>query len=114
MRHQTTLDSEIQRSKHTCPYCSKAFQSEKGMRLHITRMHLGKETFLYPDERVDISPKGNHVDVRITMRRSVWNFIKGVANQLNMSPSEYIMRLLILKTDEEEGEEVDKTLTYIT
>jgi len=93
---QLTLDEfeEKPDKPFKCKYCGKSYKTSKGLKAHITRNHLGHDTWIAPDERVEIVKHSGFVDVRLRVRRALWKEIETVASRLNISEGDLIMMLL--------------------
>ena len=111
---QTTLDefeSENPRP-FKCRYCGKAFKTERGLKAHITRNHLAHDTWIAPDEKVEIRKHSRFVDVRLKVRRALWRELEKVAVSLNMSEADLLM-MLISSTGLAEPPSTKKPTSYI-
>ena len=98
---QITIEEALKKKKYKCQFCGREFSTRKGLRLHITRTHLLKDTWQYPDEEVEIRPKGRYVDVRMRIRKTFWEEIQRLAHELGVKPSDYILQAISLYIPEE-------------
>jgi len=95
-----------------CKYCGKSFRTERGLKAHITRNHLARDTWIAPDERVEIRKHSRFVDVRLKIRRALWKELEKMAVSLNMSEADLLMMLISSTGLAEEGQDRKQT-TYI-
>jgi len=74
---QTSLD-EYLRKKFVCERCGRVFESAKALNIHISKMHTGDERppLYYGEGIKDIKSEGRFVDLRIRIKRSLWDDIK--------------------------------------
>jgi len=58
-----------------CPLCGKEFTTRKGLCIHMHRSHSHEDFLTYPNEGISVSHKGSVVELRITMRKTLWEDI---------------------------------------
>jgi len=113
MAQLTLEDFEEENPKpFKCKYCGKSFRTERGLKAHITRNHLAHDTWIAPDERVEIRKHSRFVDVRLRVRRALWKELERMASNLRMNEADLLM-MLISSTSLVEAESDRKRTAYI-
>jgi hypothetical protein len=96
---QTKLDEYTQPKKFVCDRrgCNRVFWSAKALNIHITKTHAADEQPpLYVGEGIrDIKSEGRYVDLRIRIKRTLWDSIKRVALSESIKPDEVIIASLV-------------------
>jgi uncharacterized C2H2 Zn-finger protein len=94
---QTNLDEYTQKEKLVCDRCNRLFKSAKALNIHISKRHTGdKLPPLYVGEGIkDIQSEGRYVDLRIRIKRSLWDSIKRAALSERIKPDEAIIASLV-------------------
>ena len=111
---QLTLD-DFERKEpklFKCKYCGKSFKTERGLKAHITKNHLARDTWVAPDERVEIRKHSRFVDIRLKIRKALWREIEKIASELNMSEGDLLM-MIISSTGLVEGRPDENHTSYI-
>jgi len=105
---------EYLRKKFVCERCGRVFESARALNIHITKIHTRDERPpLYHGEGIkDIKSEGRFVDLRIRIKRSLWNDIKRTAMFERMKPEEVIIASLINSVHTHI--KIDKEATYIS
>jgi len=113
---QAKLDEYTQNKKFVCDRhgCNRVFASAKALNIHITKIHAGDEQPpLYVGEGIkDIQSEGRYIDLRICIRRSLWDSIKKVALSERIKPDEAVIAGLVNLTVY--GSKVEEKPTYVS
>jgi len=110
---QAKLDEYTQAKKLVCDHCDRVFDSAKALNIHISKIHAGDDQPpLYFGEGIkDIQSEGRFVDLRIRIKRTLWDDIKKVALSERIKPDEAIIAGLVNLTVY--GAKVKEEPTYI-
>ena len=111
---QSRLEEFTERRSFTCERCNRIFESAKALNIHIGKIHAGDELPpLYLEEGIkDVESQGNYVDLRIRIKRSLWDGIKKAASSERIKPDEAIIASLVNLTVY--GAKIEEEPTYIS
>jgi len=63
--------------KYKCPVCGRIFKSIKAVSIHIAKSHSILEApTIYPGEGLEIKKRGSFVEVKLRIKRTLWNDIE--------------------------------------
>jgi len=111
---QAKLDEYTGRKSLVCERCGRNFKSDKGLNVHITKSHAGDEMPpRYVGEGIEeVKTEGSFVDLRIRIKRSLWNGIKKTASSEKIKPDDVIIASLVNLTVY--GAKIEQEPTYIS
>lgn len=111
---QTNLDEYVRGKKLLCERCGRSFESAKALNIHISKIHAGDERPpLYFEEGIkDVQSEGRYVDLRIRIKRSLWNGVKKVASSERIRLDEAVIAAFVNLTVY--GAKVREEPTYIS
>jgi len=100
---QTSLPEYISTKKTTkkfiCNRCKppRTFTSARAFNIHISKTHIeDKPPPLYAEEGIkEIQRRGQYIDLRIRIKRTLWDSIKKVATSEKLKPEEAIIASLV-------------------
>ncbi|MEM3361613.1 MAG: hypothetical protein QXV85_10465 [Candidatus Bathyarchaeia archaeon] len=94
---QTTLDEFACKKKFVCERCQRLFTSVRALNIHISKVHAGEKLPpLYVGEGIlDVESEGRFVNLKIRIKRSLWDDIKKVALSERIKPEEAIIASLV-------------------
>ncbi|MCD6572107.1 MAG: C2H2-type zinc finger protein [Thermoplasmata archaeon] len=111
---QASLDEYMEKKEFVCDRCGRRFKSARALNIHISKIHAGDNPPpLYHGEGVlDVKSHGHYVDLRIRIKRSLWNGIKKAASSERIKLDEAIIASLVNLTVY--GAKIKEELAYIS
>jgi hypothetical protein len=76
---------------YRCPVCGRSFKTLRAVNIHIARSHrLEEAPTIYPGESLEVRNAGSFVELRLRVKRSLWECIRMRASELNL-PLDYMV-----------------------
>jgi hypothetical protein len=94
---QAILDEFAHEKKFVCERCKRAFSSARALNIHIGKVHSGeKPPPLYSGEGIlDVESDRGYINLKIRIKRSLWDGIKRIALFERIKPEEAIIASLV-------------------
>lgn len=90
---QTSLLEYLNANSHSCPVCGKSLKNQKGLSIHISKVHAITETpDRLPGESVEVHSEGRYVTLTIKLRRTLWTELKRAAFHSNIPVGDLIFK----------------------
>lgn len=83
------------RAKLKCPICGREFTSRKGLCIHVSKAHNDNPPLVYPNEGVSVATHGSTTEVRIRMKRKLWDSLRRRAMEENTGLTEFLFEILV-------------------
>ena len=82
---------------YKCPICGKTFSTRKGLCIHMskTKSHRENPPLVYPNEGISVANNGCITELRIRMKRSLWDALRKRALEENINLTEFFFDILV-------------------
>lgn len=83
--------------KPRCRRCGRKFPSGRALNIHISKKHLGEDpapTF-YGEGILGVEKKGDYADIRVRVRKGLWDGIVGASRIEKLEPEEAVIASLV-------------------
>jgi len=82
---------------YKCPICGKEFSTRKGLCIHMNNAkdHRENPPLFYPNEGIDVATNGSVTELRIKMKRKLWDALRKRALEENAGLMEFFFDILV-------------------
>ena len=91
-KKQLSLDEFM--NSYRCPICGREFDTDKGLKLHMSRVHPPENEDMMPGEYIEVHSRGDFVELRVIMKRTLWRDICRKAQMENARVDHMLFKCL--------------------